>query len=146
MNEVFGKENFVSNIIWQKKFTRSNDAKLFSNNHDYILVFVRNKEQLDLTLPSRTDAQLAMYSNPDNDPKGDWSTSPLHTKSGKNTKQSFEYKFRNGVVCPPPPPGTFSRYSRETFAKLDKNNEIWFGKDGKATPRKKFTSPRLNLG
>ena len=73
MNEVFGEENFVSNIIWQKKFTRSNDARWFSNNHDYILVFARNKEQLDLTLPSRTDAQLAMYSNPDNAPKGDWS-------------------------------------------------------------------------
>ena len=145
MNEVFGEENFVSNIIWQKKFTRSNDARWFSNNHDYILVFARNKEQLDLTLPSRTDAQLAMYSNPDNDPKGDWSTSPLHAKSGKNTNQSFEYKFRNGVVWSPPP-GTFPRHSRETLAELDKNNEIWFGKSGKATPRKKIYLSEVKPG
>ena len=48
MNEVFGEENFVSNIIWQKKYTRSNDARWFSNNHDYILVFARNKEQFRL--------------------------------------------------------------------------------------------------
>ena len=145
MNEVFGEENFVSNIIWQKKFTRSNDARWFSNNHDYILVFARNKEQLDLNLPSRTDAQSAMYSNPDNDPKGDWSSSPLHAKSGKKTNQSFEYEFKNGVVWSPPP-GTFPRYSRETLAELDENNEIWFGKNGKATPRKKIYLSEVKSG
>ena len=146
MNEVFGEENFVSTIIWQKKFTRSNDARWFSNNHDYILVFARNKEQLDLTLPSRTDAQLAMYSNPDNDPKGDWSTSPLHAKSGKNGEnQPFEYRFKNGVVWSPPP-GTFPRHSRETLAELESNNEIWFGKTGKATPRKKIYLSEVKPG
>ena len=143
MNEIFGEENFVSNIIWQKKYTRSNDARWFSNNHDYILVFARNREQLKLNLLPRTDAQKATYSNPDNDPKGVWKATPLHAKSGKN--QSFEYRFKNGVVWSPPP-GTFPRYSRKTFATLDDNNEIWFGKDGKSTPARKSYLSEVKSG
>lgn len=143
MNEVFGEENFVSSIIWQKKYTRSNDAKWFSNNHEYILVFARNREQLELTLLPRTDAQKATYTNPDNDPKGEWKATPLHAKSGKNG--SFEYRFKNGVVWSPPP-GTFPRYSRQTFSKLDANNEIWFGIDGKATPARKSYLSEVKSG
>ena len=145
MNEVFGEENFVSNIIWQKKYTRSNDARWFSGNHEYILVFARNKEQLELTLLPRTDAQKATYTNPDNDPKGEWKATPLHAKSGKNTNQSFEYNFKNGVVWSPPP-GTFPRYSRQTFAELDENNEIWFGRNGKSTPARKSYLSEVKSG
>ena len=144
MNEIFGEENFVSNIIWQKKYTRSNDAKWFSNNHDYILVFARNKEQLKVNLLPRTDAQIATYSNPDNDPKGAWKSTPIHAKSGRGN-QSFEYKFKNGIVWSPPP-GTFPRYSRQTLAELDKNDEIWFGKNGKSTPRRKSYLSEVKSG
>ena len=144
MNEVFGEENFVSNIIWQKKYTRSNDAKWFSNNHDYVLVFARNKEKLKLNLLPRTDAQKTSYSNPDNDPKGVWKATPLHAKSGK--KQSlFKYTFKNRVVWSPPP-GRFPRYATETLDKLDANNEIWFGKDGKSTPSKKSYLSEVKSG
>ena len=143
MNEIFGEENFVSNIIWQKKYTRSNDAKWFSNNHDYILVFARNKEKLKLNLLPRTDAQKATYSNPDNDPKGAWKATPIHAKSGK--KRAFEYRFKNGVVWSPPP-GTFPRYARETLTDLDENNEIWFGKDGKSTPARKSYLSKVKSG
>ena len=144
MNEVFGEENFISNIIWQKKYTRSNDAKWFSNNHDYILVFARNKEKLKINLLPRTDDQKISYSNPDNDPRGVWKATPLHAKSGK--KQSlFKYTFKNGVVWSPPP-GRFPRYSRETLDKLDANDEIWFGKDGKSTPSKKSYLSEVKSG
>ena len=144
MNEVFGEENFVSNIIWQKKYTRSNDAKWFSNNHDYILVFARNKEKLKLNLLPRTDAQKTSYSNPDKDPKGVWKATPLHAKSGK--KQSlFRYTFKNGVVWSPPP-GRFPRYAKETLDELDANNEIWFGKEGKSTPSKKSYLSEVKSG
>ena len=145
MNEVFGEENFVSNIIWQKKYTRSNDARWFSNNHDYILVFARNKEQVKLNLLPRTDAQKLSYSNPDNDLKGDWKATPIHAKSGKKKNQSFEYKFKNGVVWSPPL-GTFPRYAIETLAKLDENNEIWFGKDGKSVPSRKSYLSEVKSG
>ena len=144
MNEVFGEENFVSNIIWQKKYTRSNDAKWFSNNHDYILVFARNKEKLKLNLLPRTDDQKATYSNPDNDPRGVWKATPLHAKSGK--KQSlFKYRFKNGIVWSPPP-GTFPRYARKTLDEYDENNEIWFGKDGKSTPARKSYLSEVKSG
>ena len=143
MNEIFGEENFISNIIWQNKYTRSNDAKWFSNNHEYILVFARNREKLNLNLLPRTDAQKATYSNPDNDPKGVWKATPLHAKSGKDS--SFEYRFKNGVVWSPPP-GTFPRYSMETFAELDENNEIWFGKDGKSVPSRKSYLSEVKSG
>ena len=143
MNEVFGEENFISNIIWQNKYTRSNDAKWFSNNHEHILVFARNREKLNLNLLPRTDAQKATYSNPDNDPKGVWKATPLHAKSGKDS--SFQYRFKNGIVWSPPP-GTFPRYSMETLVELDENNEIWFGKDGRSVPSRKSYLSEVKAG
>ena len=138
MNEVFGAENFVANVVWQKKYTRSNDAKWFSDNHDHILVYARSKEQLKFNLLPRTEKQRAAYSNSDNHPKGPWKATPLHAKSGRI--QAFEYTFKNGVTWSPPR-GTFPRYARKTLARLDANDEIWFGKDGKSTPaRKTFLS------
>lgn len=144
MNEVFGEENFVSNIIWQNKYTRSNDARWFSSNHEYLLVFARNREKLRLNLLPRTGAQKAAYSNPDNDPKGDWKATPLHAKSGKN-QSTFKYTFKNGVVWSPPP-GTFPRYARKTLAEFDENNEIWFGKNGKSVPSRKSYLSEVKSG
>jgi adenine-specific DNA-methyltransferase len=137
-NEVFGEENFVANVVWQKKYTRSNDAKFFSDNHDHILVYAKARETASLNLQERTEEQAAAYSNPDNHPKGPWKATPLHAKSG--TVQDFRYSFKNGVVWSPPP-GTYPRFSADTLAELDDNNEIWFGADGRATPsRKTFLS------
>ena len=138
MNEIFGEENFIANVIWQKKYTRSNDARWFSDNHDHILVYGRSKECVSLNLQPRTEEQLASYSNPDNHPKGPWKATPLHAKSGR--AQGFSYTFKNRVKWSPPR-GTYPRYSRDTLARMDNNNEIWFGPDGKATPsRKTFLS------
>jgi adenine-specific DNA-methyltransferase len=137
MNDIFGEENFVTNVVWQKKYTRANDARFFSDNHDHILVFARNLETAKILLQPRTEDQEAAYSNPDNHPKGPWKPTPLHAKSGSDTSP---YVFSNGVKWSPPP-GTYRRYSDETMEKMDKTNEIWFGPDGKATPaRKSFLS------
>jgi adenine-specific DNA-methyltransferase len=135
---VFSAENHVANVIWQKKYTRANDARWFSDNHDYLLVFARNKPEVRFALLPRTEHQEAAYSNPDKDPRGPWKATPLHAKSG--TASGFTYTFKNGVTWSPPP-GTFPRYSPETLARLDQNNEIWFGPDGSSTPsRKSFLS------
>jgi adenine-specific DNA-methyltransferase len=137
MNEVFGEENFVANVIWQKKYTRANDAKWFSANHDHILVFARDKEGAQLHLLSRSEEQTAAYSNPDSHPKGPWKATPLHAKSGSNRAS---YRFENGVVWSPPG-GTFRRYSDDTMALMEAGDEIWFGDDLGATPsRKSFLS------
>lgn len=137
-NEIFGEENFVANVIWQKKYTRSNDAKYFSDNHDHILVFARDKNSFVLNLQERSTDQTAAYANPDNHPKGPWKATPLHAKSG--TESGFTYTFKNRVTWSPPP-GTYPRYSIETLARLDRDDELWFGIDGNATPsRKTFLS------
>ena len=72
MNEVFGEENFVASIIWEKKFAPSNDAKWFSDNHDYVLVYSKNKMEWRPNLLNRDERALKRYKNPDNDHRGLW--------------------------------------------------------------------------
>ena len=137
-NEVFGEENFIANVVWQKKYTRSNDAKYFSDNHDHILIFARSKNDFVLNLQERSEEQASAYSNPDKHLKGAWKATPLHAKSG--TLGGFTYTFKNGVTWSPLP-GTYPRFSRTTLAEMDEGAEIWFGTDGTATPsRKTFLS------
>ena len=138
MDEVLGRSNFISTVVWQKKYTQANDAVFFSDNHDFLLVYAKNRGRFEINGLPRTDSQNKAYRNPDHDPRGPWKATPLHAKSGSNA--DFKYKFRNGVVWRPPK-GTFPRFSDETFKRMDLNNEIWFGKDGDATPsRKTFLS------
>ncbi len=133
MNEVFGEENFVANVVWEKKYTRSNDAKWFSDNHDHILVYGKNKENLKFNLQPRSEEQLKSYHNPDNHPKGKWKATPLHAKSGTNITP---YTFKNGITWSPPT-GTYRRFNDETMRKMDYNDEIWFGENGKQIPQRK---------
>ena len=136
-NEIFGEENFVANVVWEKKYTRANDAQYFSDNHDHVLVYSRSKVDSKLALARRNTAQLSAYANPDDHPKGPWKATPLHAKSGRNRSP---YTFRNGVTWTPPQ-GTYRRFSDETMAMMDEAQEIWFGPDGSATPaRKSFLS------
>ncbi len=135
---IFGRENFIANVIWQKKYTVANDAKWFSDNHDHILVFAMNKSHFKINGLQRTQEQEDRYMNPDNDLKGKWMTQPLHAKSGNVT--NFQYTFKNGVIWSPPN-GTFPRYSKETLKKFEKDSRIWFGAKGNAVPRvKKYLS------
>ena len=133
-DEIFGRKNFVANVIWQKKYTRSNDARWFSDNHDHILVYAKNKESWRLNQLPRTEEMDKRYKNPDNDLRGLWMTQPLHAKSG--TDRSYVFTFSNGVVWKPPT-GTFPRYSKETLVKADKEGRVWFGANGNAVPRMK---------
>lgn len=135
-DEVFGRQNFVSTVIWEKKYTVANDAKWLSDNHDYILVYAKKKDVWKPERLPRTEAMNEAYKNPDNHPKGPWKATPLHAKSGSAVAAAFTYTFKNGVVFTPPK-GTFSRYSAETLRRMDENNEIWFGKNGKSIPSRK---------
>jgi len=137
-DNIFGRENFVANVVWQKKYTIANDARYFSDNHDHILVFAKDKKQFVVKGLPRTEKQQERYSNPDNDFRGPWMTQPLHAKSG-NT-EGFKYKFKNGVVWGPPR-GTYPRYTKETLKQFEVDKRIWFGINGTAVPRvKKFLS------
>lgn len=137
-DEIFHRKNFIANCVWQKKHTRANDAKWFSDNHDFILVYAKDKEQWQRNLLPRTDESESGYSNPDNDPRGVWQSLPLQAKSGSDP--NFVHIFQNGVQWSPPK-GRFSAFSHASLDEMEQDNRIWFGKDGKNVPRyKKFLS------
>lgn len=145
-DEIFGRNNFVANSIWQKKYTVSNDAKWFSDNHDHILIYAKYKDGWRPNKLPRSEEMNARYTNPDNHPKGPWKATPLHAKSGSEKARRFTYTFKNGYLWSPPP-GTFPRFSEETLRKYDEGGEIWFGRDGLAQPsRKTFLSELTNDG
>lgn len=135
-DEIFGRNNFVCNVIWEKKYTISNDAKYLSDNHDFILVYAKDKNIWRPNPLPRTEEMNKAYKNPDNDPRGVWKPTPLHARSGSLASAKFTYTFKNGVIFIPPP-GRYARHSAEILRQLDESNEIWFGKDGKSTPQRK---------
>lgn len=139
-DEIFGEGNFIANLIWQKKFSRSNDATYFSTMHDHILCYARNNLLIDekgwkIGLLPRGEEIPKGYSNPDNDKRGLWTSVALQAKSGTE-KSRYEIITSSGRVCLPPN-GRFWSVSKDTYEKLLSDNRIWFGKDGNGTPRQK---------
>jgi adenine-specific DNA-methyltransferase len=141
LDEVFGRANFVGSAIWQKKYTVANDAKWLSDNHDHILIYATNKERWRPRRLPRSEEMNARYRNPDNHSKGPWKATPLYAKrSGSEKEKAFTFTFKNGYVWKTPP-GTSPRFPAEALARMDANDEIWFGADGRAQPsRKTFLS------
>ena len=121
MDAVFGHDNFLANIVWEKVHTRKNSARYFSVSHDYILAYARLKSQWDRILLPREDTSA--YSNPDNHPKGPWKPDPVYA----NNPYDADYVITkpNGVTLRPPP-GQYWRFSEETFkAKVAKGEVLW---------------------
>lgn len=138
-DEIFGRSNFVATCVWHKKHTRSNDARWFSDNHDFILVWAKNKNVWRPNLLPRTEESLKGYANPDNDSRGPWTSSPCHAKT-PNPKDIYPITTPSGREVWPPP-GTSWRFSKEKFKELIADNRIWFGTDGNNIPRfKRFLS------
>ena len=139
MDDIFGAENFVTNIIWQKKFSPQNDAKYFSDNHDFVLCYAKNKNIWRPVLLPRTEKHDKRYSNPDNDPRGPWSSSGLDVKT---YQEEYDYPITtpSGRVVNPPQSRCW-RCNREKFDELVNDNRIWFGEEGNNVPRvKRFLS------
>lgn len=139
MNEVFGEENFIANIIWEKKYSPSNDSKWLSDNHDFILVFSKNKDVWRPQLLSRTEEQNGRYTNRDNDPRGVWKPSDF---SVKTYSESYVYEIQtpSGKIASPPP-GRCWGTSKDKFLELVSDNRIWFGEKGDSVPSlKRFLS------
>ncbi|MDZ4147291.1 MAG: site-specific DNA-methyltransferase, partial [Flavobacteriaceae bacterium] len=145
MDEIFGEQNFIQNIIWQKKFSPQNDAKYFSDNHDFLICYAKNKIDGDVTtgwvrnLIPRTEEQDSRYSNPDNDSRGIWTSSDMTVKT-----YSAEYDYE--IITPSgkkikPTKGRCWFTSKYNFQKLVDDNRVWFGESGSNVPRiKKFLS------
>jgi adenine-specific DNA-methyltransferase len=138
-NEVFGEDNFVANVIWKKKYGIQNDAKYFSSNHDYILVYAKQILNYAQNLLPRTAEQDKRYTNRDNDPRGVWKAADLSV--GRMTeKDRYEITLPSGRKVTPPN-GRSWVVSKETFEKMVIDNRIWFGEKGDNVPSvKKFLS------
>ena len=101
MDEIFGRRNFISNVIWQKKYSPQNDAKWLSDSHDHILVYAQNKETWRPNLLPRTEEMDARYKNPDNDPRGSWKTSDFSVKT-YSKKYDYPIILPSGRIVNPP--------------------------------------------
>ncbi len=137
MDELFGEDNFVAMMAWQKKDTPSNDAKSVSITHEYVVTYSRSETFQRLLLP-RNDDQLANYKNPDNDPRGPWIRSTLIRKEFRD-ERCYIVKNPQGRERVPPP-GTSWRVPPATYETLVKENRIWWGQDadGELPFKKKF--------
>lgn len=144
-DEVFGRANFISNAVWQKKYTVANDAKWLAENHDHILVYALNKERWRPYRLGRSAEMDDRYRNPDRHPKGPWKATPLYAKrTGSEKEQAFSFTFRNGVTWSPPR-GTSPRFPADALRKMDAGDEIWFGTDGHAIPSRKTFLSELKI-
>lgn len=139
MDEVFGRRNFVANVVWQKKYAPQNDAKWLSDSHDHILCFAKNKQIWRPRKLERSAEAVSLYKNPDNDPRGPWMSDNL---SVKTYSQSTDYPITtpSGKVVNPPASRCWS-VSTEKLQELIADNRVWFGAKGTAGPRlKRFLS------
>ena len=138
-DEVFGERNFLAQIVWERAYSPINLMKHFSPSHDYILCYAKDIETAVCHGIPRTADANARYSNPDNDPRGDWKSSDL---SVGPAVQSNIYE----IITPSgrsvyPPNGYSWRLDRQTFKKYVADNRIWFGTDGNNVPSiKRFIS------
>lgn len=150
-DETFGRANFVANVVWQKKSSPQANAVWLSDSHDHILVYAKQKQSWRPNLLSRSEEADSRYKNPDNDPRGIWTSGDcsISLTGGQRGAQFAKTGFSENIyeLTTPsgrkllPPKGNCWRFSANRFAELIGENRIWFGKDGKNVPRyKRFLS------
>ena len=140
MDEIFGGKNFVATIIWEKVYSPKSSAKYFSENHDFVAVYARNKEEFKLGLLPRTEEADSRYANPDNDPRGLWKPSDLSARN-PYSKGVYAITCHGGRVIEGPPSGRFWVISEDKFLAMDADNRIWWGEDQNQVPAiKRFLS------
>lgn len=138
-DEIFGRKNFVCNVIWQKKFSPQNDAKWLSDNHDFIIVYAKNKEIWRPNLLPRSLDMDARYKNLDDDPRGAWTSGDMLRKDVQKSGL-YSVTAPDGTVYNPPS-GRSWRFPEYKYKELLADNKIWFGAKGNGVPRiKRFLS------
>lgn len=138
-SEIFGEENFVANIVWQKKYSPQNDATYFSDMHDHILVYAKQRKTSkndsngwNIDFLPRSDEQNAAYKNPDNDPRGVWKSVDLSVKTYSKAND-YSITTPSGRIVTPPASRCW-QVSEKRFVELCKENKIWFGENGNNVP------------
>lgn len=130
-DEIFGRANFVANVIWEKADSPRNSARQFSTDHDHLLVFSKNPEWVPKKL-GRTEEANSIYSNPDDDPRGSWLPGDPYANK-PYSKGLYSITGPTGRVFSPPP-GRFWRISEEKFRELEAEGRIWWGPTRAARP------------
>ena len=135
-DELFGREHFISSMIWQKR-TSPDMRAVVSDGHEYVLLYAKNREnfkKIRNKLPLSAE-QASNYKNPDNDPRGDW-TSADYTAQGYRPNQMYEITTPGGAKYTPPE-GKCWKNIEEVFLQQVAENRIWFGPEGLSMPRRK---------
>jgi adenine-specific DNA-methyltransferase len=146
-DEVFGRMNFVANVVWQKKASPQANAIWLSDSHDHILVYAKNKSIWRPNLLPRSEEAVARYRNPDHDARGPWTSGDctISLTGGQRGAQFARTGVSSNIyeiVTPSgrrvmPPAGTCWRFSEARFAELVADGRIWFGENGSNVPRYK---------
>ena len=132
-DEVFGEQNFVAQLIWERAFSPKNDARFISNSHDYVLMYAKDINSFVIGRLPRTEEANARYSNPDNDPRGVWMSSDISVKT-YNAACDYPITAPSGRIIEPPAGRCWS-LSKNAFLERLQDNRIWFGPDGDGVPR-----------
>jgi adenine-specific DNA-methyltransferase len=135
MDEIFGGNNFITNIMWQKIHSIKNDAKYISINHDFITVYAKQIAKIRINLLSRSSAMDSRYKNPDNDPRGPWQSGDLVANEPRKDG-NYDVVGPTGKIFNVPLDKHWV-YSKTNLMKMIEENRIWFGKKGDSFPRKK---------
>jgi adenine-specific DNA-methyltransferase len=131
-DEIFGRVNFVANVIWEKKYSPQNDAKWLSDSHDHILVYAKSKEIWRPNLLPRSDEMDKRYKNPDNDPRGAWKSVDFSRKAILKQTQ-YPIELPSGRIVNPPLNRSWLKKS-DDFQDMIRKNLIWFGSKGDSVP------------
>ncbi len=131
-DEVFGGQNFVAQLIWERAYAPKNDARFISNSHDYVLMYARNLNSFVIGRLPRTEEANARYQNPDNDPRGVWKPSDMSVKT-YNAACDYPITAPSGRVIEPPAGRCWS-LSKNAFLERLQDNRIYFGADGNSVP------------
>jgi len=136
MDEIFGRKNFLANVLWQKR--TSPDARLrLGAAHDHVIVFCKDIDNQNLNKVPLTDEKAANFKNPDNDPKGPWASTDFTGQIGHATPTQFYTIKTPAGKSYPPPKGRCWALNEETFYGLVAQGRVWFGKNGTSKPRLK---------
>ena len=141
-DEVFGSDNFIAQIVWEKRYTRSNNAKLFASLTDYIFLY-RKSNKLTILRESRNEKNDSIYSNPDNDPRGPWTSVSYVNPASREQRPNLCYDIVNPETGETVRhPTNAWKYEYSTYQKHKAENRLYWGKNGENTyPRlKKFLS------
>ncbi len=131
-DDIFGGQNFVAQLIWERAYAPKNDARFISNSHDYVLMYARNLNSFVIGRLPRTEEANARYQNPDNDPRGVWKPSDMSVKT-YNAACDYPITAPSGRVIEPPAGRCWS-LSKNVFLERLQDNRIYFGADGNSVP------------